>query len=95
MRKREEDKYSLDNTQPAKKVNTDAEKKNIGDNPGDVLIPENIPNAIPGADVIPALPSGDRPGDPFIPGKGIIPPALITDPASGSANFPRYSEYPA
>eukprot|EP00972_Heterocapsa_arctica_P037996 5592568-Heterocapsa_arctica.AAC.1 len=61
------------------------------DNPDD-FIPNPIPtlgSAIPGVEPIPPHHPGDRSGDSF------IPPASITDPVSGSADRPRYSEHTA
>eukprot|EP00972_Heterocapsa_arctica_P090756 13391675-Heterocapsa_arctica.AAC.1 len=53
------------------------------DNPEADLIPNSIPtlgSAIPGVESIPPHLSGDRSGD------SVIPPASITEPASGSAD---------
>eukprot|EP00972_Heterocapsa_arctica_P005973 878973-Heterocapsa_arctica.AAC.1 len=61
------------------------------DNPDEDVIPSAIPTtgaANPGSEFIPAHSPGDK-SDNFIPSE------LMTIPASGSADRPRYSEHPA
>eukprot|EP00972_Heterocapsa_arctica_P070920 10478138-Heterocapsa_arctica.AAC.1 len=61
------------------------------DNPDEEHFPISIPplgSAIPGFEFIAPNLSGDRSGT-------FIQPGMITDPASGSADRPRYSEHPA